>query len=167
MGYYFFGGGARLNRLLSPPKFPSILLFLRRMEQLQEKRKKRGIGRKTVDSRLVHNTMKTEDILKKKHRFRPGTVALRDIRKYQKGTELLLRRAPFRRLIREIMLAEPSGKWGELRMQSLATEAIQEATEAYCISLLADANLACLHGKRVTVAPRDLHLARRLRGERF
>jgi histone H3/H4 len=101
--------------------------------------------------------------VKRAHRFRPGTVALREIHRYQRGTELLLRKAPFQRLVREISLVGKDG----LRFQSAAVLAIQEATEAYMISLLADTNLCAIHTRRVTVMPKDLHLARRLRGERF
>ena len=101
--------------------------------------------------------------VKRTHRYRPGTVALREISRYQRGTELLLRKAPFQRLVREISLVGKDG----LRFQSAAVLAIQEATEAYMISLLADTNLCAIHTRRVTVMPKDLHLARRLRGERF
>lgn len=101
--------------------------------------------------------------VKKTHRFRPGTVALREIRRYQKGTELLLRKAPFQRLVREVAAAHKDG----LRFQASAVAAIQEATESYVVSLLSDTNLCALHARRVTIMPRDVHLARRLRGERF
>lgn len=101
--------------------------------------------------------------VKKPRRFRPGTVALREIKRYQKGTDLLLRKAPFQRLVRELSV---QGKDG-LRFQSAAVLAIQEATEAYLISLLADTNLCAIHTRRVTIMPKDIHLARRLRGERF
>ena len=101
--------------------------------------------------------------VKKSFRFRPGTVALREIRRYQKGTELLIRKAPFQRLVRELATAHKEG----LRFQSSAVQAIQEATESYVISLLSDTNLCAIHGRRVTIMPKDVHLARRLRGERF
>lgn len=101
--------------------------------------------------------------VKRAHRFRPGTVALREIRRYQRGTELLLKKAPFQRLVREVASALKEG----LRFQSSAVAAIQEATESYVISLLADTNLCAIHTRRVTIMPRDVHLARRLRGERF
>lgn len=101
--------------------------------------------------------------VKKTHRFRPGTVALREIRRYQKGTDLLLRKAPFQRLVREVAAAHKDG----LRFQASAVAAIQEATESYVVSLLSDTNLCALHSRRVTIMPRDVHLARRLRGERF
>ncbi|KAJ7894541.1 hypothetical protein B0H13DRAFT_2665261 [Mycena leptocephala] len=91
--------------------------------------------------------------VKKPHRFRPGTVALREIRRYQKSTELLIRKLPFQRLT-------------DLRFQSSAVMALQEAAEAYLVSLFEDTNLAAIHAKRVTIQPKDLALARRLRGER-
>jgi len=100
--------------------------------------------------------------VKKPHRYRPGTVALREIRKYQKSTELLIRKLPFQRLVREIAQDFKS----DLRFQSSAIGALQEASEAYLVSLFEDTNLAAIHAKRVTIQPKDLQLARRLRGER-
>ena len=100
---------------------------------------------------------------KKTHRFRPGTVALRQIRKLQKGTELLIQKAPFQRLVRATAAEHKDG----LRFAASALAALQESTESYVIGLLADSNLCALHAKRVTAMPADLHLARRLRGERF
>ncbi|KAL7280361.1 hypothetical protein ACG7TL_005286 [Trametes sanguinea] len=118
--------------------------------------------------------------VKKPHRFRPGTVALREIRRYQKSTELLIRKLPFQRLVREIAqdfkvrLAFNVFSWAsthnwhqtDLRFQSSAVMALQEASEAYLVSLFEDTNLAAIHAKRVTIQPKDLALARRLRGER-
>ncbi|KAJ7631649.1 histone-fold-containing protein [Mycena polygramma] len=98
----------------------------------------------------------------KPHRFRPGTVALREIRRYQKSTELLIRKLPFQRLVREIAQDFKT----DLRFQSSAVMALQEAAEAYLVSLFEDTNLAAIHAKRVTIQPKDLALARRLRGER-
>ena len=98
--------------------------------------------------------------VKKPHRFRPGTVALREIRRYQKSTELLVRKLPFQRLVREI-----AGEFqNDLRFQASAIIALQEATEAYMVSLFEDTNLAAIHAKRVTVMPKDMALAKRLRG---
>lgn len=99
--------------------------------------------------------------VKRVHRFRPGTVALREIRKYQKGTNLLLRKLPFQRLVREI--AQDFHK--DLRFQSHAIMALQEASEAYLTALFEDSNLCAIHAKRVTVMPKDIKLARRIRGE--
>jgi histone H3 len=100
--------------------------------------------------------------VKKPHRFRPGTVALREIRKYQKSTELLVRKEPFQRLVREIA----QHMHADLRFQASALLALQEASEAYLAGLFEDTNLIAIHARRVTIMPRDLQLARRLRGER-
>ncbi len=100
--------------------------------------------------------------VKKPHRFRPGTVALREIRRYQKSTELLIRKLPFQRLIREISQEFKT----DLRFQSSSIYALQEASEAYLVGLFEDTNLCAIHAKRVTIMPRDIQIARRLRGER-
>lgn len=105
---------------------------------------------------------KPEENKKKKRRFRPGTVALREIRRYQKGTDLLLKKLPFQRLVREIAQEFKM----ELRFQSAAILALQEAAEAYLVSLFEDTNLCAIHAKRVTIMPKDMKLALRLRGER-
>ena len=101
--------------------------------------------------------------IKKPHRFRPGTVAAREIRKYQKSTELLLRKLPFQRLIRDFAQEIRA----ETRFQSSAVLALQEATEAYLVGLFEDTNLCAVHGKRVTIMRKDVILARRIRGEAF
>lgn len=85
--------------------------------------------------------------VKKPHRYKPGTVALREIRRYQKTTDLLIRKLPFQRLVREIAQDFRSG----LRFQSSAIGALQEAVEAYLVSLFEDTNLCALHAKRVTI----------------
>ncbi|KAA8492817.1 histone H3 [Porphyridium purpureum] len=100
--------------------------------------------------------------VKKPHRYRPGTVALREIRKYQKSTELLIRKLPFQRLVREIAQDFKT----DLRFQSSAVLALQEASEAYLVGLFEDTNLCAIHAKRVTIMPKDIQLARRIRGER-
>ncbi|KAK7818783.1 histone H3.2 [Quercus suber] len=91
-----------------------------------------------------------------------GTVALREIRKYQKSTELLIRKLPFQRLVREIAQDFKT----DLRFQSSAVSALQEAAEAYLVGLFEDTNLCAIHAKRVTIMPKDIQLARRIRGER-
>ena len=100
--------------------------------------------------------------VKRPHRFRPGTVALREIRRFQKSTDLLIRKLPFQRLVREIAAEYKS----ELRFQSTAVLALQEASEAYMVGLFEDTNLCAIHAKRVTIMPKDMQLARRIRGER-
>ena len=107
--------------------------------------------------------------VKKPHRYRPGTVALREIRRYQKSTDLLIRKAPFCRLTREIMDAvqeKSITKEKTERMAGAAILAIQEATESYLVGLNEDTNLCAIHAKRVTIMPKDIQLARRIRGER-
>jgi len=92
--------------------------------------------------------------VRKPHRYRPGTVALREIRKYQKSTDLLIRKAPFQRLIREIAQDYET----DVRFQSTAVLALQEAAEMYLIGLFEDTNLCAIHAKRVTIMPKDIQL---------
>ena len=99
---------------------------------------------------------------KKKHRFRPGTVALREIRRFQKSTELLIRQAPFRRLVREYV----QDCRMNMRISPQAFKALQEAAEAYLVGLFEDKNLCAIHARRVTIMPKDIQLARRIRAER-
>ena len=101
--------------------------------------------------------------LKKKRRFRPGTTALRNIRRQQKSTALLMRKLPFQRLVREI-----AKKYKEdLRFQSAAVQALQDAAESYAVGLLHDSNICALHAKRKGVIDGDIQVAQRLRGERI
>ena len=100
--------------------------------------------------------------IKKPSRYRPGTVALRQIRKYQKTTELLIPKIPFQRLVREVV--QQISPHEDLRMQSTALLALQEASEAYLVNMFEDSLLACVHAGRVTLQLADILLARRLRG---
>jgi len=102
--------------------------------------------------------------VKKPHRWRPGTVALCEIRNYQKNTDLLMRKAPFQHLDREIACDIKS----DLRMQSTALLALQEAAEAYLVGLFIfnNTNECALHAKRVTIMTKDMQLALRIRGEK-
>eukprot|EP00483_Globobulimina_turgida_P000446 UN00446 len=97
---------------------------------------------------------------RKKRRHRPGTVALKEIRKYQSSTDLLLRKLPFSRVVRDIARKYQP----DLRFQASALVALQVATEAHLVSLFEDSNLCAIHAKRVTIMPRDMQLARRIRG---
>ena len=126
---------------------------------------------KCIASEIITMPMATKDfvsktvnvsVVKKPHRYRPGTKALREIRRYQKSTELLIRKLPFQRIVREIAHEMKH----DARFQSHAIMAIQEATEAYLVSLFDDVNLCAIHARRVTIMPRDIQLARRIRGER-
>ncbi|KAH7144658.1 histone-fold-containing protein [Dactylonectria estremocensis] len=98
-----------------------------------------------------------------KRRYRPGTVALREIRHYQGHTKLLMLKLPFARLVREIALTvRPRGEG--MRWQSQAIQALQEAAEAFMVHLFEDTNLCAIHAKRVTIMQKDIQLARRIRG---
>ena len=118
--------------------------------------------RKALATKAARKSAPATGGVKKPHRYRPGTVALREIRRYQKSTELLLRKLPFQRLVREIAQDFKS----DLRFQSSAILALQEASEAYLVGLFEDTNLCAIHAKRVTIFPKDIQLARRIRGER-
>ena len=118
--------------------------------------------RKQLGNKAARKSAPASGGVKKPHRFKPGTVALREIRKYQKSTELLIRKLPFQRLIREIAQEFKT----DLRFQSSAILALQEAAESYLVSLFEDTNLCAIHAKRVTIMPKDMQLARRIRGDR-
>ncbi len=99
--------------------------------------------------------------VRKPHRWRPGMVALREIQKFQKNTDLLIRKAPFQHLVRKIAL-----KFGksDLQMQSTAVLALQEAAEYFMVDVVSDTNLCAMHGKRVTIMKKDMVLACRIQG---
>jgi histone H3 len=117
---------------------------------------------KAFATKAARKTAPTVGSINKARRYRPGTVALREIRFYQKNTHLLIRKLPFQRLVRELAQAfQP-----DLRFQGSAILAMQEASEAYLVGLFEDTNLCAIHAKRVTIMPKDIQLARRIRGER-
>lgn len=95
---------------------------------------------------------------RKPHRWRPGTAALREIRRYQRSTDLLIRKLPFQRLVREIAQDFKN----DLRFQGTAITAMQEAAESFLVKLMEDTNLCAIHAHRVTIQPKDMQLARRL-----
>jgi len=103
--------------------------------------------RKQLATKAARKTAPATGGVKKPHRYRPGTVALREIRRYQKSTELLIRKLPFQRLVREIAQDFKT----DLRFQSTAVVALQEASEAYLVGLFEDTNLCAIHAKRVTM----------------
>ena len=118
--------------------------------------------RKQLATKAARKSAPAAGGVKKPHRYRPGTVALREIRRYQKSTELLIRKLPFQRLVRELAQEFKS----DLRFQSTAILALQESAEAYLVGLFEDTNLCAIHAKRVTIMTKDIQLARRIRGER-
>ncbi|KAH0546877.1 hypothetical protein KQX54_015734 [Cotesia glomerata] len=138
------------------------LLAMARTKQTARKSTGGKAPRKQLATKAARKSAPATGGVKKPHRYRPGTVALREIRRYQKSTELLIRKLPFQRLVREIAQDFKT----DLRFQSSAVMALQEASEAYLVGLFEDTNLCAIHSKRVTIMPKDIQLARRIRGER-
>ena len=120
------------------------------------------VPRKELSAKTAKKSAPLTGGVKKPHRFKPGTVALREIRKFQKSTELLIRKLPFQRVVRDIASEYKS----DLRFQATAVLALQEAAESYLVGLFEDTNLCAIHAKRVTIMPKDIQLARRIRGEK-
>ncbi|CAI0447870.1 unnamed protein product [Linum tenue] len=148
--------------LLHPSNSCFVYLEMARTKQTARKSTGGKAPRKQLATKAARKSAPTTGGVKKPHRYRPGTVALREIRKYQKSTELLIRKLPFQRLVREIAQDFKT----DLRFQSHAVLALQEAAEAYLVGLFEDTNLCAIHAKRVTIMPKDIQLARRIRGER-
>ncbi|XP_027381977.1 uncharacterized protein LOC113882947 [Bos indicus x Bos taurus] len=157
-------GGKRSQ--LSPPTRLSVISAvsdtMARTKQTARKSTGGKAPRKQLATKAARKSAPATGGVKKPHRYRPGTVALREIRRYQKSTELLIRKLPFQRLVREIAQDFKT----DLRFQSSAVMALQEASEAYLVGLFEDTNLCAIHAKRVTIMPKDIQLARRIRGER-
>merc|ERR1712110_908003 len=135
----------------------SLSLIMARTKQTARKSTGGKAPRKHVASKGAKKSAASGGV-KKPHRYRPGTVALREIRKYQKSTDLLIRKLPFQRLVREIAQDYKS----DLRFQSSAVAALQEAPESYLVGLFEDTNLCAIHAKRVTIMTKDIQLARRI-----
>ena len=154
------------------PKKPSARSVKEAQEELRRiLAEKREEKRKKAAARMAKKggQKAPKGGVKKRYRYRPGTVALKQIRQYQKSTELLIRKLPFQRLVREIASDSEvikSPLCGKVRFQSAAIMALQEAAEAYLVGLFEDTNLCAIHAKRVTIMPKDIQLARRIRGER-
>ena len=154
------------------PKKPSAKSVKEAQEELRRiLAEKREEKRKAAAARMAKKggQKAPKGGVKKRYRYRPGTVALKQIRQYQKSTEFLIRKLPFKRLVGEIASDSElikSPLCGKVRFQSAAIMALQEAAEAYLIGLFEDTNLCAIHAKRVTIMPKDIQLARRIRGER-
>ena len=118
--------------------------------------------RKQLTTKAARKSTPASGGVKKPHRYRPGTVALREIRRYQKSTELLIRKLPFMRLVREIAQDFKIN----LRFQHAAIIALQESTEIFLVGLFSDANLCTTHAGRSTLLKKDIMLAWRIRGDR-
>ncbi|KAK4468218.1 hypothetical protein MN116_008375 [Schistosoma mekongi] len=118
--------------------------------------------RKQLATKAARKSASATGGVKKPHRYRQGTVTLREIRHYQKSTELLICKLPFQRLVSDIAQEFKT----DLRFQNSAMSALQEASETYLVGLFDDTNLYAIHAKRVTNMPKDIHFSRRIRGER-
>ena len=127
--------------------------------------------RKFLVSKMLRKGIRSTGGIKKPHRYRPSIVALREIRRYQSTTENLIKRTPFQRLIREISQEYricpdgPGTPSVQVRFQSTAIAALQEVAENYIVGLFEDVNLLAIHARRVTIMPRDIRLALRIRGD--
>ena len=119
--------------------------------------------RKQLATKAARKSAPAAGGVKKPHRYRPGTVALREIRRYQKSADLLIRKLPFQRLVREIT----QDFKGDLRHQSTGLLALHEASEAYLVSLAEDTNVCAIHARRVTIMPKDIQLAKRIRNNKY
>eukprot|EP00483_Globobulimina_turgida_P012576 UN12599 len=106
------------------------------------------------------NTRPLDNKKKKKRRARPGVIAIREIRKYQASGDKLIPKLPFSRLVKEVCRKYRH----DLRWRANAIEALHYAAEAYIVQIFEDAYLCTIHAKRVTIYPRDIQLARRIRG---
>ena len=157
------------NRLAEAGRSPSSLPT-RQLVQMAAEARPSALGEEpaqrklhpTIGGKAPRKEFLKAGKVKKTRKYRPGTVALCKIRWYQKSTELLIRKLLFSWLVREI--AQEVGKT-DMRFQGSAIICLQEAAEAYLVSLLEDANLCAIHAKRVTIMPKDVQLARRIRGE--
>ena len=154
----------RTHSTPSAERFLCSLVIFEMARTKQTARKSTGgkAPRKQLATKAARKSAPATGGVKKPHRYRPGTVALREIRRYQKSTELLIRKLPFQRLVREIAQDFKT----DLRFQSSAVMALQEASEAYLVGLFEDTNLCAIHAKLVTIMPKDIQLTRRIRGER-
>jgi histone H3 len=130
---------------------PPHLSRMARTKQTARKCTGSKVPRKQIASKQARKGLPAKSVsgagIKKSHKFRPGTVALREIRRYQKSTELLVAKLPFQRLVRELSASYR----GDLRFQSAAIAALQEAAETYLVVLFEDTNLCAIHAKRVTI----------------
>ena len=137
------------------------LITMARTKQTSRKTTGGKTPRKQLATKAARKSAPAACGVKKPHRYRPGTVALREIRRYQKSTDLLFRKQPFQRLVREICVDVTNQT--ETRFQASAMLALQETSESFLIGLMEDTNLCAIHAKRVTIMPKDIQLAKRIR----
>ncbi len=166
-----------LNRLFNGVVYdggvmPHIHTFIKKNDDTEGKESALGEHEtklSNVSSKVKKTSKKKKGVVtvpgKKPHRFRPGTVAIREIKRFQRGAGLLIRKQPFFRLAREIA-QDLTDSDVNVRFQMAALDILQHWLESRVISLCEKSNLAAIHSKRVTVMPKDIQLARRIAGER-
>jgi histone H3 len=142
-----------------------LFLYCEKMARTKAMAKKTTKNAKSVSKEkpVKKHAPKEEDVPRKPRRNRPGTVALREIKKYQKKTDLVIRKLPFQRLVRDFAV----DFMPESRFQPSALSALQECTEAFLVGLMEDTQLCTLHAKRITCMKRDMQLAKRIRGDKY
>ena len=127
--------------------------------------------RKSIARKPPHLSTPSTRGIKKPHQYRPRLAALQEIGTYQKSTECLIKKLPFQKLIHEILQEYRICPHGpgipsmQVRFQSTAVTTLQEAAENFLVGLFKDVNLLAVHAKRVTIIPRDIRLAVRIRGD--
>ncbi|XP_019396016.1 PREDICTED: histone H3-like [Crocodylus porosus] len=133
-----------------------------RTKQTARKSTRGKAPRKQLATKAACKSAPATSGVKKPHCYQPGTVALCEIRRYQKSTELLICKLPFQRLVHDIAQDFKTS----LTFQSSAVMALQEASEAYLVGLFEDTNLCAIHAKWITIMPKDIQLVRCICGER-
>jgi histone H3 len=122
-------------------------------------------SRKSTGGKARHNQLATKAArkstqaaggVKNPHHYHPGNVALREICRYQKSTDLLICNIPFQRLVREIA----QDFMTDSRFQGSAVLTLREAAEAYLLGLFKDTNMCDIHVNCVTITPKDIQRAR-------
>ncbi|UYV76520.1 hypothetical protein LAZ67_14000935 [Cordylochernes scorpioides] len=158
-----------IEHVLAHPSFKTPRETKRKAKRSYMVRKKQTV-RKCIKAKLAsrrHLAAKTGGkkstymMQVKPHRYRPVTIAMKEIRRYQKTTELIIHKLPFQRLVREIAKKYNT----KVRFRSLAMGALHEACEAYLVGLFEDTNLCDIYGQHVTIMPKNIQLARRIRGD--
>ena len=129
--------------------------------------------RKHLSHKILRKGITPTEGIKKPRRYQPGMVALREIRQYQRSTENLIKKTPFQKLIREVsqeyrMCSDGPGTPSvQVCFQSTAIAALQEAAENFIVGLFEDVNLLAIHARHVTIMPRDIQLALRIKGDHY
>ena len=128
--------------------------------------------RKHLSQKLLRWDTPATGGYRKPHQYQPGILALREIRRYQQSTECLIKRTPFQKIIREIsqeyqVCPDGPGTPVQVHFQSTAIAALQEAAENFIVGLFEDVSLLAVHAKGVTVMPKDIRLALRIRGDHY